>query len=141
MTRRGKITVTGSQRDEADGELTTVVTAQAEYYTRDRAHYILYDEILKDTDSVVKNCIKLKDGLLELTRKGAISTRMVFQPGQEHMTLYSTPCGALPLGILTETLESDFRENMLQIRAAYTLTSQGMSLSKNKIHIKMIFQD
>lgn len=141
MTRRGKITVTGSQQGEAGEELTTVVTAQAEYYTRDSTHYILYDEVLKDTDGVVKNYIKFKGGLLELTRKGAVSTRMVFQPGQEYMTLYSTPCGALPLGVLTETLESDVQENMLQIRAGYTLTSQGIPLSKNKIHIKMVFQN
>lgn len=141
MTRKGKIIVTGSQQDESGEHLSTVVTAQAEYYTRDKAHYILYDEILKNTDDVVKNYIKLKGSLLELTRKGAVNTRMVFQPGQEHMTLYSTPYGTLPLGILTETLESDFQEDMLQIHASYTLTSQGMSLSRNKIHIKMAFQD
>lgn len=141
MTRKGQLTVTGSQQDESGQELTTVTTASAEYYARDGVHYILYEETSEDTEGITKNYIKLKDGLLELTRKGAVSARMIFQPGQEHATLYSTSYGTLPLGILTDTVESVFQEDMIQICAAYTLTSQGTPVSKSKINIKIVFKD
>ena len=137
MTRKGQLTVTGTQRDEAGEESSTCVSAEAEYYIRDGSHYILYAE--DSPEGTVKSLIKLRDGILELTRKGAVGARMVFEPGREYITLYSTPYGSIPLGILTDTLESDFQENMLRLRADYTLTSEGMPVSKCKLLIKMLF--
>ena len=62
-------------------------------------------KIPKNSGAVVHNRIKYKDNLLEVTRNGAINTRMVFESGKEHMTDYATPYGCLRLGILTHSLE------------------------------------
>lgn len=62
-------------------------------------------KIPKNSGTVVHNRIKYKDNLLEVTRNGAINTRMVFESGKEHMTDYATPYGCLKLGILTHSLE------------------------------------
>lgn len=146
MTRKGQLTVIGTQWDEAGGEQTTRTTAAAEYYTKSGSSYLLYEEIPAEGEGITKNMIKLKDGTLELTKKGAVNTRMVFGPGQEHMTLYSTPFGSLPLGILTDTVESVLSEKGIRICAAYSLTcqdpaSQSSIISRCKIFIKMVFQD
>lgn len=161
MTRKGQLTVAGTQQDESGGEQTTL-TAAAEYYTRNGSFYILYEESAADGGEITKNMIKLKGSTLELTKRGAVNARMIFEPGQEHVTLYSTPFGTLPLGICTDTVESVLSEKEIEIRAAYSLTnselsnqnpcsqgpasqgspaSQGGIISRCTIFIKMLFQD
>lgn len=156
MTRKGQLTVTGTQWDESGGEQTAQTVSAAEFHAENGTIYILYEEDA-DGGGITKNMIKLKDGALELTKRGAVSTRMVFEPGREHMTLYSTPFGSLPLGVLTDTVESvlsdqagnvltDSAENFLsaenfRICASYSLTCQGSPISRCKINIKILFQD
>lgn len=156
MTRKGQLTVIGTQWDEAGEEQMTQTTAAAEYYTGSGSFYILYEEIAAEGEGITKNMIKLKGRTLELTKRGAVNARMVFEPGQEHMTLYSTPFGSLPLGIYTDTVESVLSEKAIRICAAYSLTCQGLTsqgliphdpppknsiISRCKIFIKMLFQD
>lgn len=150
MTRKGQLTVIGTQQDESGEEQTTRTAAAAEYYTGNGSFYILYEEDASDGEGITKNRIKLKGSTLELTKSGAVNARMVFEPGQEHMTLYSTPFGSLPLGILTDTLESVLTEEEIRICAAYSLTCQDLPrqnpalqnniISRCKIFINMLFQ-
>ena len=120
-----QLTLIGRQRDSAGEETVTKSTVMAEYYEKNGTLYLLYEEnpecsetvteiqknnrdaaeIKKSSGSVVHNRIKYKDNLLEVTRNGAINTRMVFERGKEHMTDYATPYGCLRLGILTHSLE------------------------------------
>lgn len=57
------------------------------------------------SNTVIHNRIKYRGNLLEVTRHGAVNTRMVFECGREHMTDYATPFGCLRLGILTHSLK------------------------------------
>lgn len=127
MTRKGQLTVIGTQQDDSGGDQTTQ-TAAAEYYTGNGSLYILYEESAGEGEGITKNMIKLKGRTMELTKKGAVNTHMVFEPGQEHTTLYSTPFGSLPLGIRTETVESVLSEKELRIRAVYSLTCQDQTV-------------
>ncbi len=139
------LTLTGHQRDSEGEETITRTSAAAEYYEKNGALYLLYDEnpesgeitakiqqdngtasgsirggnaaakIRKGSESmaemqpgsntVIHTRIKYRDHLLEVTRHGAVNTRMVFECGREHMTDYATPFGCLRLGILTHSLE------------------------------------
>ena len=151
MTRKGQLTVIGTQWDETGEEQRTQTTASAEYYTANGSLYLLYEEISAEDKEITKNMIKLKGSMLELTKRGAVNARMVFEPKQEYMTLYSTPFGSLPLGILTDTLESVLSEKEILISATYSLTCQDLSgqdptsqrnvISHCKIFIQMVFQD
>lgn len=155
MTRKGQLTVIGTQQDESGEEQTTRTTAAAEYYTGSGSFYILYEENDADGGEITKNMIKFKGSTLELTKRGAVNARMVFEPEQEHMTLYSTPFGSLTLGIYTDTVESVLTEKEIEIRAVYSLTDPGVSnqnpgsqgpalqggiISHCKIFIKMMFR-
>lgn len=140
MTRKGQLTIVGTQLDGSGEEQTARIAAAADYHTADGSIYILYEEDTAEGEGTTRNMIKLKGGALELTKKGAVSARMVFEPGQEHMTLYSTPFGALPLGICTDTVESALSEEEFRICASYSLTSQGCPISHCRILIKFLFQ-
>ena len=137
MSENVNLTLTGIQQDESGERDINTTNAVAEYYERNGSHYILFEE--KDTDSsaVVKSTIKFKNNCLELTKKGHVTTRMVFAPEQEYMTDYITPFGSMQMGILTHSVECHFKKGLPQIRASYTLTSQGEPISQSIIIIKL----
>lgn len=128
--------LTGRQRDETGQENVTKLSAEAEYYERNGSRYILYEENEADTGST-QNIIKLKEGLLELTKKGSVSTRMIFEEGQKHVTDYNTPFGALQLGITTMDICTKQSKGCLEIRVDYELTDREHILSHCNISIKI----
>ena len=136
MDRNVALTLTGCQRDPDGGETVTELSAAAEYFERNGAIYILYEERTED-GGTAKSRIKLKDNLLKVTRKGSVNTCMLFEAGREHMTEYSTPFGNLQMGIFTHSVESDHSDNELTIVADYSLTADGAEISRCKLSIKI----
>ena len=136
MKKKVRLTLTGRQRDEAGQENITELSADAEYYERNGSRYILYEENGTDT-GCIQSVIKLKNGLLELTRKGSVNTRMVFEEGREHVTDYITPLGTLQLGIATFLIYSKQSEGCLEIHTQYDLTDRGHILFHCNIFIKI----
>ena len=136
MERNVALTLIGRQRDPESGETVTKLSAAAECFERNGALYIFYEESTKD-GGTIKNRIKLKDLLLEVTRKGAMNNCMIFETGREHMTEYTTPFGCLQMGILTHSIETDRSDNELTIEANYSLTTGGAEISRCVISINI----
>ena len=138
MDNQVRLTLIGRQRDPLGSETVTELSADADFYERNGSLYILYEEKAED-GSPTKNVIKYKNNLLELTRKGAFNTCMVFAPGREYMTDYVTSFGLLKFGILTDSVKSQRQEDYLEITADYTLKEQERVISYCKIDIKIQF--
>ena len=136
MDNRVQLTLIGRQRDPSGNETVTELYADAEFYERNGSLYILYEEKSED-GSLTKNVIKHKNNLLELTKKGAVNTCMVFEPGREYITDYATPFGLLRLGLLTASVKSQHQKDYLEITADYTLTEQERVVSYCNIYIKI----
>lgn len=137
MDKQVLITLTGRQWDEEKNETATEQSALGTLYERNGSLYILYDENTEE-GGTVKNTIKLKGTLLELTKKGAVNTCMVFEPGREHMTDYATPFGSLRLGVLTDFVEMRESDEQMEIIASYMLTESGRIISHCEISIKIL---
>lgn len=131
------LTLTGRQWDEEKNETVTEQSTFGTFYDRNGSLYILYDERTEDGE-IVKNTIKLKGTLLELTKKGAVNTCMVFEPGREHMMDYATPFGSLRLGVLTDSVELQESGEQTEIVACYMLTESGRVISHCEISIKIL---
>ena len=136
MDRNVELTLTGCQRDPEGNETVTKLSAAAECFERNGILYILYEESTED-GGTVKSRIKLKDLLLEVTRKGGVNTCMIFETGREHMTEYTTPFGSLQMGIFTHSIETDQSDNELTIAADYSLTTGKAEISRSSISIKI----
>lgn len=137
MTKDVRITVKGVQRDDAGeaGSTETVVTG--EYYFRNGSHYILYEETAEDSGERVKSSLKLKGNLLELNRKGAVNSRMVFETGKRHVMDYATPFGLLRMETVTSQILCAEKENRLRIRAEYELWADGRKVSSCRLTIRI----
>lgn len=131
------ITLTGIQQDESGERDINSTNAPAEYYEKNGTHYIFFEEKDSETGVSVKSTIKLKNQVLELTKKGNVTTRMVFDAGKEFTTDYITPMGCLQMGILTHSVDCYFKKGLPQLKATYTLTNEGQAISENTILIKL----
>ena len=130
MAGKAYLALTGRQTDEDGMETVTESHAPADYYEKDGSRYILYEEQQEDTGAVTKNTIKLKGPVLEMMKRGAIRSHMIFEAGRTHRADYATPSGTLRMEVSTQTLEARVRDGRVDIRLAYLLTSEGRFLSR-----------
>lgn len=137
MAETVKLSLTGIQRDEAGGENITRTCAEAEYYERNGSVYLLYEEMPQESGSAVKNTLKLKGSVLELTRRGPVNTHMIFEAGTEHPSDYTTPYGRLQIGVRTHSLEVSSLHGLTVIRAAYSLTADDLPFSECTLEIAL----
>ncbi len=132
-----KLTVIGRQTDEFGNETVTETKTGAEYYNKNGTLYIFYEEIPEGTTAVIKNTIKLKNNVLELTKKGALNTRMVFDCAHDFRMDYQTPFGCLQMDIHTISVTCGFIEELPQITAEYTLSTDENLLSRSVVTIHL----
>ena len=136
MTKDIRITVRGTQREDAGTSDSTEITASGEYYFRNGSHYMLYEEVEENSGERIKNSLKCKGNVLELNRKGAVNSRMVFEAGKRHAADYATPFGMLRMETVTTRMLCRSEEACLRIRAEYELWADGVKLSSCRLTIK-----
>ena len=137
MNRDVEITVAGTQDDGGGNEIVTDFQTVGQYFERNGCRYILYQEQDTESKAFTANTLKLRDNVLELSRKGNIHSRMVFEAGQTHRTDYVTACGSLQLEVCTEDLKCLWAESEAAIRITYRLSAAGEFLSQNRLVIKI----
>lgn len=139
MARKAELSLTGRQRDQDGEESVTESRMTADYYEKDGSSYILYEETQEDSGDIVRSIIKYNGSTLEMTRRGAVRSRMIFQAGQAHRTDYVTPYGTLPLEVATREASFSRNEDGTVIRLEYTLSSGGQFLSHCTMDIVLRF--
>ena len=137
MRKDVRVTVKGVQRDDTTEISRTEIVVPGEYYFKNGSHYIFYEETAEDSGEPVKNSLKLKGNVLELNRKGAVNSRMIFETGKSHVTDYATPFGMLRMETVTSRILFTEEENCLRIRAEYELWADGMKMSAYRLTIKI----
>lgn len=135
MTKNVLVRVKGVQQDDAGEMCCTETAVPGEYYFRKGSHYIFYEETAEDSGESIKNSLKLKEHKLELTRKGAINSLMVFETGKCHITDYITPFGRLQLETVTSRILLLEEKECIRIKAEYELRANEARLSKCKLSI------
>lgn len=135
MTKEVLVAVKGLQfaSGEEGEEIESIYPGQ--YYEKNGARYILYEEPMEGYDQVTKVTIKIKPTELVLTKKGIINVRMDFVEKQKNMTNYQTPFGSLLFGVDTSSIQIQEKEDDLQIQVDYVLDLNYEYLSDCKIEI------
>ena len=119
---------------EPDNPIEMVTTGA--YYLRNGKHYILYDELSEDNE-VTKNVLKIGPNSVELTRKGAQGSHMVFEEGKENLSYYDTPFGSLLMGVNTSSIDWMEKEEEMRLQVDYDLSVNSDHVSKCKIDVNI----
>ncbi len=125
MTKEVLITIQGLQYDvetQSEEELDQIESIYpGEYYQRNGAHYIMYEELVEDETTPIKNVMKLREGEFTLTKKGMVNVQMVFTEGKKTMTSYATPFGNIMIALDTEKITVQETESEMKIHIQYGL--------------------
>ena len=135
MKKEVVITVRGLQ-PEVDAEEPIEVISAGTYMRKDRVHYLSYDEA-DETGNITKNRIKITDNSIEMVKKGAVATQMLFLLGEKQYACYATPFGDLTLGISTKTISVAEEEAALTAKLCYGLEINGEHVSDCELDVEV----
>lgn len=134
MTKKVLISLHSMQfsRDGAETDHTEAVMSGI-YYEKNGGQYILYEEVMEGFREPVKNQLKYKEHILELSRSGPINVRMVFEEKKKHRSDYHTPYGNIILDIDTKTLCIVNEADKITVNVDYTLAQNDEYLADCRI--------
>ncbi len=137
MTKDIILTISGLHDNEGEMDAPIETMTPGQYYLKNGKHYVVYDEVLEGLEGTLKSTIKFTEAQVELIRNGAASTRMVFQPGHEHMVIYQTPMGPLSISLYTDDIKMEIEENRINLKIDYSLKTEGIVISESTVHIEV----
>ena len=141
MTEDIIVSVKGLHTMENVDEEEIEVISAGKYYFRNGKHYILYEEMTEGSNEAIRNRITLKDGILEVQKKGPVSSKMVFERGKKNMSWYNTPFGNLLAGVDVVSMEVTEEENLLEAVVQYELEVNYERVADCRIQIRVMAKD
>lgn len=120
MTKEVLVSISGLQFAVNSDEIIEVITG-GQYFNRGGKQYVLYDEMMEEYEGVSKNTIKFTDGIVDITKKGLMNVHMVFEEKKKNMTYYNTPFGNLMIGLYTNRIQIEEKEENIRIVVDYAL--------------------
>ena len=135
--KKAVIYVTGMQFGESysdvDEKIETVTPGSyrkiGEYY------YIKYEEMQEGFTEKTDVLLKVKSGVLEITKKGLINVHMMITVDETHQTNYTTPFGNLVFTIHGEKVTLTEDALGLHIYAKYGMDVNFEHLSVNELKV------
>ena len=121
MTDQVLLSISGLQFMEDEGVEPVEVVTVADYYRKENSHYLIYDEVLEGIEGKIKNIIKVKEHVLEVTKKGLANVHMVFEENKKNVTYYTTPFGNLLIGLMATSVDVNENDKDINIQVAYQL--------------------
>lgn len=136
MTKEVLLSIAGNQMLDAEHDSIELVTV-ADYYKRNGHHFVIYDEVPEDEDSVIKNTLKFDDSFFEMTKKGGVNAQLLFNPKQSNTTYYETPAGPMSMNVTTMTYQMAEEEECIEVYIKYVLDINFSYSSENEIWIRI----
>ncbi len=137
MTKDIILTISGLHDNEGEIDAPIETMTPGQYFMKNGKHYVVYDEVIEGLEGTLKSTIKFTENQVELIRNGAASTRMIFQPGQEHMVVYQTPMGPLSISLYTEDIQTELGEERMNLKIDYSIKTEGIVISESTVHIEV----
>lgn len=128
------IKISGLQIVENTGDNVEVI-AKGKHYLKKDKHYLLYEEYENDENTKTSNMIKFNNDIVEITRKGQVDGKLIFQENQKKQSLYSTPMGDLLIEVLTKEIEVSDDDDDVNLKIKYQIHVDGNKVSDNEIYI------
>jgi uncharacterized beta-barrel protein YwiB (DUF1934 family) len=130
MTKEVSIMMKGIQKGLED--LPVLTTASGIYHIRLDKQYIQFDEQAEEGQGCIKNMIKIARNQVEMTKKGAINSEMVFDLNRKTEIIYRTSYGTLFFEAQTSRIMINEEEDKLEVILEYCLFSNDELISENR---------
>lgn len=138
MTKNVWIKVTGYHSVDGEDQEPVVTESKGTYSRQGGKHYLRYVEVSPETGHASKTLVKCTDGFMEVTRKGAVDTRMRFEVGKAYTAHYNTPAGDLEIDAEAHAVTVTEEPRRIVIAAEYSLHAMGECLQNSRVEISVI---
>jgi len=129
------ITIRGTQTDPHGENDALELTTEGEYVWNGGSAAFSYMESALTGLEGTRTTFVVRPESVTLSRAGAVTSRMVFQEGQNHRFLYETPFGAATLGLETQSIRADLHETGGELEIRYTTDVEHNFISRNQFFI------
>ena len=119
----------GSDNDDIE------VISPGEYFERNGAEFLLFEEHMDDTSQGTRNLVKIEPGRVSILKKGLINSDMVFEKGVQRQTHYTTPFGSVVLGITADNVAVERRPDEMKVELDYRLEINYEHYSECSVYI------
>ena len=136
MAKDVLVSVKGTQFIDGEKDSVEVITSGT-WYEKNGKQYLLYEETYEGMQATTKNTVKITPELVEVTKKGAISSKMVYELGKQHMSDYVTPMGLIVLGVTTKDIFVEANAEKLHMELRYAMEMNGEFVADCNIHINI----
>lgn len=137
MTKDIILTISGIHSVDGETDDPIEVMTPGQYFLKNGKHYVLFDEVMEGVEGTIKSTLKFSEKQVELHRKGAASTRMVFQKDREHLVIYQTPMGPLSISLYTDDIQMDVEENEMNLEIRYSLKAEDQMISESTMRLSI----
>lgn len=130
------ITMVAQQSDGQERD-TTETVYPGRGYEKDGCYYVFYDEVDPEDAKVTKASLRIRPRHIDIRKKGAVNTQMVFIPGKCTETEYQTPYGKFILTVDTRRAEIKRTEKEITLELDYRLSLGGAQAIRNQMKINV----
>lgn len=137
--KKAVIYVTGMQFGEsyADGDEKIETITPGTFRKIGDYYYIKYEEMQEGFTEKTDVLLKVKPGVLEITKKGLVHVHMLISANETHQTNYKTPFGNLIFTIHGEKVTISEDTSGLHIYAKYGMDVNYEHLSVNELKVEV----
>ena len=139
MTKDVLISVKGLQFESGSDEAVEMI-APGEYYFRNGKHYARYEEVMEGAEGdhdISMNTVKISKDQVEIMKKGGSNVHMVFAVDQKNVTYYTTPFGQLQIGIFTNYINVEEKEDVIEVKLKYDLEINHTQIAECMVTIRV----
>lgn len=134
MTKDVVVTIAGFHTLDDDDSAIEMVHI-GEYYEKNGTHYIFFEERMDGMMEPVKNRMKIKEGYLEVQKRGPVSVDMVFEEGKSQSSTYAIPFGSFLIETHTTKVNVAKAEEKMEVAAEYEMEVNGVYCARSEIKV------
>ena len=136
MTKDVMISIRGLQFMEGEDGDDIETVQQGEYYEKNGADFLLYDEYLGRISGACQKCDTYPGQGDDADKAGILNVQMNFEVGKKTLTRYQTPYGVIMIGLDTTRVACMKEERCMIVEVDYTLEANYQYVADCRIRIK-----
>lgn len=136
MNRKVLISVKTVQYSDGQPEEIELIT-EGEYYKEGNEYFASYEESEISGMEGTKTTMKIQNDALAIIRQGTTNSNLLFKKDLNHVSLYSTPYGALEVTIKPSKVLIDIGEAGGRVELAYKMEATGLEPMENTLELNI----
>lgn len=133
-----KVLISVKTMQYIDGQPETVeLITEGEYFKEVDGYRAVYNESEISGMAGTETTLKIHDNSFIIMRKGTTNSNLVFKKGLNHVSLYSTPFGALEVVVKPSKVNIDVNDRGGKVELEYRMEAAGLEPIDNSLELNI----